>query len=98
MVLDEFKQLYEMAERICGALLDGSGMAFDLDAMMWFAAAALSVNYRVSAPELSALELLAPARDVVLEIAHIAVDGETWLTLMGESEKKTNVLTPVGSA
>ena len=98
VVLPEFEKLWALADDIWAVVIADKIATLPDEALFWFCTAALSVNYRVSAPEVSALGLIAPQQDVVRDIARIAVDADRWEELLADTEKKKGQSHGTGSA
>lgn len=95
-VREQYRQLFSFAHHIVESSLAGEGGKIPPHQVLWFASAALALNYRVSEYEISALELIDTLN--LPKMCDAAVDGPTLRTLLEEMEKKKNEPSASGSA
>ncbi len=81
----EYQPLVAAADKIIDSAIRG-GEPSTPEQLLWFAAAALAVNYRVGVHELSALQLI--DTENIRQIAEAALDGPALAQLMDELKKK----------
>jgi hypothetical protein len=89
----EYRALVNMADKICDAEFRNAAQ-YSAGELLWFAAEALAVNYRVSALEVAALQLVDTSN--LRAIAEAALDAASIRKLLDEFQKKTVAPCPVG--
>jgi hypothetical protein len=94
-VRKEYRALVAMADRIYAAEFQGAAQ-YTPDDLLWFATQALAVNYKVSAYEVAALQLVDTVN--IRSIAEAALDMSAVQQLLEELKKKADAALNCGPA
>jgi hypothetical protein len=83
---EEFAALFSVAQQLSDRVFAGEAASIGPDDLLWFASETLALNYRVSAAEVSALELL--DSNNIRDVADAALDGPNLKLFIEEVKKK----------